>query len=237
MMWSEKSPLGLVQGGHAVLLQSLGETRPHETSSPHFCPLIPLQTTLLPLAPLYLKSGMLHTLCDLSSLFIPLSTSSETVLRSFIPVPSAKVEVRPTVLPNGLILIRDLKFMLMERLLFHWRAKRWASCSSFRLSRASMRMERKRLDTSCTSGSLACIASLNLHKTQHGWRRQWSDAFYTSNNYRSDIIISTNGLWLKALFHWVNWFGFEQVVLSELPLEEMVIRAERGWVIVKHVAH
>lgn len=133
---------------------------------------VPLQTTLLLFAPLYLKSGMLHTLCDLSSLSIPLSTSSDTVLRSLNPAPSAAAaaEVRPTVLPKGLILIRDLKFMrdmLMARLLFHWRASRCASCSSFRWSRASMRTERKRPDTSCASGSLACITSRNLCRAKH----------------------------------------------------------------------
>lgn len=140
---------------------------PTETSH-HHCPVnAPHQTTLLLLFPLYLKSGMLHTLCDLSSFSIPLSTSSDTVLRSLSPAPSATVEVRPTVLPNGLILMRDLKFtrdMLMARLLFHWRASRCASCSSFRWSRASRRTERNRPDTSCTSGSLACITSLNLSR-------------------------------------------------------------------------
>ncbi|KAG7222718.1 hypothetical protein INR49_026327 [Caranx melampygus] len=124
------------------------------------------QMTLLLLAPLYLKSGMLHTLCDLSSLSIPFSTSSDTVLRSLSPAPSA-AEVRPTVLPKGLILMRDLKLMrdmLMARLLFHWRASRCVSCSSFRWSRASRRTERNRPDTSCASGSLARMTSLNLCK-------------------------------------------------------------------------
>ncbi|TNN76159.1 hypothetical protein EYF80_013690 [Liparis tanakae] len=122
----------------------------------------PLHTTLLLPAPLYLKSGMLHTLWDRS---IPFSTSSDTVLRSLSPVPSATAEVRPTVLPNGLILIRDRKFMrdmLTARLLFHWWESRCASCSSFRLSNVSRRTARNRSDTSCTSGSLACRTSLNL---------------------------------------------------------------------------
>lgn len=137
---------------------------------------VPLQTTLLLLVPLYLKSGMLHTRCTLSSLSMPLSTSCDTVLRSLSPVPSAAAEVRPTVLPNGLILIRDLKFirdMLMARLLFHWRASRSASCSSFRLSRTSRRTERNRPGTSCTSGSLACMTSLNLCKGNHRGIIQW----------------------------------------------------------------
>lgn len=130
-----------------------------------FCSHAHHQTTLLLLlllVPLYLKSGMLHTLCDLSSRSIPFSTSSETVLRSLNPVPLPTPAVRPVVLPNGLILIFDLKFMLMARLLFHWRASRCASCSSFSWSRTSSRTARKWPDTSCGSGSLACMASLNL---------------------------------------------------------------------------
>lgn len=156
-----------------TLLQSISPTETSlSSSSPSLPRELPHQTILLLPVPLYLKSGMLHTLCIFSSLSIPLSTSSDTVLRSLRPAPSAAAVVRPTVLPNGLILIRDLKFMretLMARLLFHWRASRSASCSSFRWSRASMRTERNRPETSCTSGSLACMASLNLCKEMKQW--------------------------------------------------------------------
>lgn len=131
------------------------------------------QTTSL-LVPLYLKSGVLHTLCDLSFMSAPLSTSSDTVFRSLIADPDARVEVRPTVLPNGLILMRDRKFMrdmLVAGFWFHWRASRWASCSSFSCSRTSRRRERNRPDTSCTSGSLACMTSLNLHRKKQEARQ------------------------------------------------------------------
>lgn len=115
---------------------------------------------------------MLHTLCDLSFISTPLSTSSDTVFRSLMADP-----VRPTVLPNGLILMRDRKFMrdmLVAGFWFHWRASRWASCSSFSWSRTSRRRHRKRADTSCTSGSLACITSLNLGRRRRREARQMS---------------------------------------------------------------
>lgn len=143
------------------------------------------QTTLLLLAPLNLKSGMLHTLCTLSPRSIPLSTSSDTVFRSLNPAPSATAEVRPTVLPKGLILMRDLKFMrdtLTARLLFHWRASCWASCSSFRWSRVSWRTERNSPDTSCTSGSLTCMTSLNLSRDRNTSSEVMTNATVTQFN-------------------------------------------------------
>lgn len=142
-------------------------TTPFWTGPTHCPGGVAIHQTTLPLRPLCLKSGMLHTLWAFSGPSWPFSTSSDTVFRSPKPVPwLAAEEVRPMVLPKGLILTRDLKLMrdmlLIARLLLHWRARRWPSSSSRMRSRASRRTERSRPAISCTSGSFSTTAWRNL---------------------------------------------------------------------------
>ncbi|KAG7270459.1 hypothetical protein CRUP_022772 [Coryphaenoides rupestris] len=98
----------------------------------------------------------------------PLSTSLDTVLRSLSLAPaSMEAEVRPAVLPKGLILMRERKLtsdMLMECLLFHWRVRRRDSSSSRTRSTSSRSTARNSPSTSCTSGWLAASVSRSLQK-------------------------------------------------------------------------
>lgn len=115
-----------------------------------------------PLMPLCLKSGMLNTRAFSAVSPSPFSTSCDMVWTSSNP---ELLEVRTTELPNGLILIRDLNVSmdrLMDRLLFHWRANRCASFSSWIRSSVSRRTARKRPETSCTSGSFSVRTWRNL---------------------------------------------------------------------------
>lgn len=121
-----------------------------------------------PFMPLCLKSGMLNTRCAFSAVCpSPFSTSCDMVWTSSNP---ELLEVRATELPNGFILVLDLNVSmdrLMERLLFHCRAKRCASFSSWMRSRVSRTTARKSPETSCTSGSFSVRTWRNLPRKKN----------------------------------------------------------------------